>query len=548
MPAQTLNFTVDDATIRIADSGRIDGVEHAQRPGQNYVRPHQAVPAMIIDDHPLAWEPAGVAVDEDEIETRYTTAQCPGLEFTVRNAFTGSWTQRQMLVNTSPAPIALDNLTASVPVPEDMFAQGGVFAHDAYWIVHPADGQGPLLTVRLSHGAIYGQTAAGLCTGAVRLEPGRRFVLQWVLDFEPCGPSLARRLTDGATARTQMWADEFHPVGDADTAVLAPDPIEIDHEDGTQMLGSPRAGRFAVELRSARGSRQVELAWVPRPDELLARRSPHWLAGERSGSGAPVLGDSGAALGLQHALGVHLIDMPETADDALVQHAARLLDQEHLTGLDLAMLAQETLRTADPEPLDRARTEMLARTRPVAGLGLAATRVGLAELAAGSMPEALLEHLHGLCRRHRTSPDTGGDCDPTPAPVAALELNAVAGELDASGPHGLAGSTALPGALLRIAAALGHGLPVRTVHDPHRHAAAPVVHSYFAAVLDLMPESLGPEFAKRCGRTPHELAEQARASALADALWPSADQPRDDRQLDEVIGWIVVGQPAAGDM
>lgn len=550
MPAQTLTYAVGDAEVAISDTGWVERVDHARRPGRNYVRPHRGLPVMTVDDRPVDWEPAGVVTDEGEIEARYTAATHSGLECTVRNAFARSWIQRQMLANTSSAPIEIAELTTGVCPADDMFAHAGVSAVDAYWIIHPADGQGPLLTVRLSHGAIHGHAPDGLRTGAIHLDPGRRFVLQWVIDFEPSGLSLAGHLADQGTARTELWHDEFYPVADADTAVLAPDPVVDDHEDGVQMLGSHRPGRVTVELRSARGSRHLDLAWVPRLDALLVQLSPGWLGGDRSVSGAPVLPDSGAALGLQHGLGAHVIQLPDAADEALMQHTARLLDQHPLSGPEMAFLAQETMRTGEPEPLDHAHAELLGRTSPSPGLGLAATRVSLAELASGSTPTAILEHLDMMCRRYPapSGPDQGSA--QTLAPITPLELNAVATATGLPGANTPAGDqanqTALS-ALLRLAAPLGYGLPVRIVHDPRPDIAAPVVGGYLAAVLDLMPESLGPALEQHCGQTPHELAEQARATALADVLWPPAGQPRDERRIHDLIGWIVLGRPAAGD-
>lgn len=547
MSAQTLTFTVEEARITVSDTGVIERVEHATRTGENYVAEHSGLPRMIIDGRAVDWRPAGVITDEDEVETRYAAADRPELECTIRNGFAGSWLQRCMVINTSSQPIEVEDVITEVSPAAQMTGRAGMAAADTYWFIQPTDGAGPLLTGRLSHGAVTERASDGFRTGPIQLRPGHRFVLQWVIEFVPYAIGLAAKLSAGATVSTALWQHESFPIHDPDTAVLVPDPLLLEHEEGTQVIGSPQPGRFGIELRSARGSRRMELAWVPRIEDLLVRLSLDWLFPRRAGSQAPILPGSGAALGLQYGLGARLTELPEAADEALIQHTSRLLDRDQLSSHDIACLAQESLRTGDPDPLDRAHTELLTRADPVPGLGLAATRVCLAELATGSTPQELLDWLYELSRRSPNRIATVGAHDLVLNRIAAWELAAVTGPADTTpsqpGDQHASSPDLLPGAL-RLAAQVGSGLPGHRLGRP----AGLDTDAYCAAVLDLVPEHVSPPFVRRCGCTPGELAERTHATSLAAVLWPSGDQMRDDDQLNELIGWVVLGRPAAPDV
>jgi hypothetical protein len=567
MPAQALTFPVGDAQVVLSATGLIQRVAHPAHGPGSYLRPHRALPKVIIGGLPIDWQPAGVVIDEDEVETRYAADNRTGMECTIRNAFAGTWIQRQMLINTSAETIEVDDVIISSSPATSMIGQVHVGAGDAFVIVQPADGLGPLLGARLSRGAIFGHAPDGLRTGPIQLQPGRRFVLQWSIGFVPDAVGLARSLPAGATARPELWPGESYPIDDPDTAVLTAEPLVLEHENGVQTVRTDQPGRFRVELRSARGSRLLDLAWVPRTEELLGRLNDGWLAGPASASGAPLLPGSGAALGLQYGLGAHLIEDPQRAEEALSGHTARLLDQDRLSGLDLCFLAQETLRTADdPDPLDRAREELLSCPRPIMGSGLAAARVSMGQLAAGSAPTAVMERLDRIRQQYppprarlgaASQPNAGSALDD----AAALELQIVLG------PAGLAADQTsdtdpeveglLPG-VLRLAAALGSGLPGRRFVAPPEETFSPAERGYLADVLDLFPEALGPLLAARCGCTPHELADQARATALADALWPLPAQSPTCQNLkalsgsgilttlDQLVGWLVLGRPDRG--
>lgn len=574
MPAQTVSFAAGNGQVSVSGTGRVERVEHLARPGESYLAANSGLPQLIVGGEPVGWQRADVITDEDEVESRYVAASRSGLECTVRNAFAGSWIQRCMLVNTSAVPIQADDVITSIPPAGHMLAHAGVAAADTFWVVQPSDGLGPLLTGRLTHGPITGDAPDGLRTGPVRIQPGHRFVLQWVIDFEPDTVSFAAGLSDDSTARTDMWQHESYPVHDPDTAVLVQDPVVLDHEDGIQTLRSTRPGRYGVELRSARGSRRIDLSWVPTIDELLAWLGPQWLADDRTGVRQPdrfkrpILPDSGAALGLQYALGAHILDEPEIADDALTRHTARLLDLDRLSSHDLAYLAQETSRTGDLDPLDHAHAQLVARTEPTMGLGLAATRVCLAQLAAGSVPTSVLDRMRALSRRVVERRPVDRDASEIPDEITALELTVV------SGPAALASraqsqpQAATPDLwpdVLRLAAQLGSGLP------GHRLGPASEVgrtftagrasgtggasgadwpadlRGYFAAVLELMPEHVGSALRSRCSCTAGELAEQTQIAALAAALWPPDRHDDHDHQLTRLIGWLVLGRPATGE-
>ncbi|QDP95881.1 hypothetical protein FOE78_08190 [Microlunatus elymi] len=528
MSAQELTFTAGGLKIiigpgglpvRVAVDGR-DVLVGQDRPG-----------AVTIDGRRRHWEFAGLVTDLDETEASYGVVDHPELAYTVRDGFTGSWLQRHMLLNTSSSTVTVDDLVLRLQPAADQIGWALIAAGHTRWSVQSADGRGPLLVGDLTQGVLAGQVEDGFRTGRLVLPPGRRLVLQWRIELVP---EIARMTSwHGPTTslRTELPRGEPYEIDDPDVAVLASDPVLVETEGDSQLVTSDQPGRYPVELRSARGTTRLDLAWVPPADELITELSSRWLAADRSAAGIGVMPGGGAALGLQQAVIGRLSDDQSDAEDAVALHTARLLDKDRLSIMDQAFLAQETVRTGDPEPLARARQAMLDIEEPLPGLGLAGTRLCLAELASGGDPGVLLARLHDVAGSVDIDDPTAAGEDHLRTVSAHLELITV------TGPATGAGTTALLPYARSLGAELGSGLPGRRIG-----ALRASTQLYAAAVLDLLPEEIGPALTSVWGISPHALAEQTRTSALAATLWPDDGGP-DQSELSDAIGWLVLGGP-----
>ncbi len=531
MSAPELSFRLGDLMIAIGSSGYPVRAARSSD-GTDYLRPQTVPGRLVVDGIADSWEPAGLVIDSDESEARFAAAGHPALEYAVRNSFTGSWLQRHVLMNTSAVPVQVDRLTLPVPAGADCVGWALAAGGDTAWIIAPSDGTGPVLAADLTQGSLDDWDTDGFVTGGLVLPPGRRVVLQWRIDALDDAAGFGRTRRPVLSARTELPATVPYEVADPDTAVVAADPVTVLTEDDVQLISSDRPGRYPVELRSSRGTNRLNLAWVPSFAELITQVSARWLSQRRSSAGVAVLPGSGAALGLQQAVISGLSADHDDAEDALALHAARLLERDRLSIMDQAFLAQETVRTGDPEPLARARDALAATTAVEPGLGLAATRVCLAELACGGSPAELVARLRLLSLQGAASvrgPVPAGE-DHLLAQAARLEALTVTGPADAGVP-----AAVIPHALA-VGAELGSGLP------GHRLGAIrPTAAIYAAAVLDLLPESYGPELQRHWGSGPHVLADHTRTTALAAALWP--DDDADAEELGAAVGWLVLGRP-----
>jgi hypothetical protein len=552
MSAQELIFSCGDLQITVGPSGFPTRAEHPRRPGHNYLAGQDAPGRMIIDGREQSWEFAGSITDVAESEARYAVRDHPQLEYTVRNSFTGSWLQRHMLLNTSSAPVQVDDLVLPLLPGEGSVGWARTAADEISWMVQPADGSGPLLVGELTSGAISRLAEDGFRTGRLVLPANRRYVLQWRIESAADAISVTRSRPT-LSPRTELPTGEPYEIADPDTAIVVDDPVSVSQESfplhgSVQVVVSSTPGRYPIELRSSRGTSRIDLTWVPSTDEVITELSGSWIGGRRSSAGVALLPAAGAALGLQHAVIGRLIDVDEEAEDVLALHGARLLDQERLSIMEQAFLAQEAVRTGDPEPLQRARAALLEVEEVQPGLGLAGTRLCLAELALGGSPAEVIGRLRELGTAANQAAEQNdqqvGDGHLLDE-AAKLEMIAV------TGPAVVGGTTAsvLPHALA-VGAELGSGLPGRRLES-----LGPANAVYAAAVLDLLPDDLGPELQRRWGVTPHTLAERTRTSALASALWPvgpstssgsgtsTSSGSASGGELAEAIGWLVLGRP-----
>lgn len=554
MSAQELIFRCGELTVTVGPSGLPIRAEHADRPGHNFLTGLDGPGVMIIDGREQQWDFAGLITDIGESEVRYAVRDHPQLEYTIRNSFTGNWLQRHMLLNTSSAPIRIDDLALPLMPGTECVGWAQTAAGETCWTLQPADGNGPLLIGELTAGAISRVVGEGFRTGQLMLPADRRYVLQWRIESAPDAAALSRSRRAALSARTELPSGEPYEIADPDTAVVAEDPVSVSQETvplqgSVQVVSSTDPGRYPIELRSSRGTSRIDLAWVPPSDEVIAELSGSWVGDRRSASGVGLLPAAGAALGLQHAAIGRLIDADEETEDALALYAARLLDADRLSIMEVAFLAQEALRTGEEEPLLRAKEALLQIDTVQPGLGLAGTRLCLAELALGGSPAEVIRRLKELAAAdddhagvgggdHRGAPGADGD---RPDPVGDAHLGRTAARLEmfaVTGPAATAhgADPVLPHALA-VGAELGSGLPGRRLGS-----LRPATAIYAAAVLDLLPDDLGPTLRRRWGITPHTLAERTRTSALAAALWPD-DRSEGGDELAETIGWLVLGRP-----
>jgi hypothetical protein len=534
MSTQELIFRLGDLMITIGPSGFPSS---AARLGDrvDYLRPQTEPGALVVGGVRDRWEPAGLVTDVDESEARYAAIGHPQLEYTIRNSFAGSWLQRHMLMNTSSAPVRVDRLAVPLPTGPGCVGWALTAGGETAWTIQPADGTGPVLAGELTQGTLEGWDAEGFRTGELVLPAGRRFVLQWRIESVSAAAQFTRTRRPTLSPRTELSVNEAYEVADPDTAVVVADPVTVLSEDDVQLVCTDRPGRYPVELRSSRGTNRIDLTWVPPFADLITDLSTGWLSARRSTAGVSVLPGGGAALGLQQAVITGLTEDREDAEDALALYAARLLERDRLSIMDQAFLAQETVRTGDPQPLERARSELLGTETLQPGLALAATRLCLAELALGGTPAAIVARLRQLAENDhagRQQPVRSGD-DHLLDEAARLETITV------TGPAGSATSGAVVPHALAVGAELGSGLP------GHRLGGIrPGVAVYAAAVLDLLPEAYGPELDRHWGTGPHAVADRTRTTALASALWPEGGSGAPDAgELGEAVGWLVLGRP-----
>lgn len=537
MPAQELIFAAGDLEVLVGPAGFPVRVRCAGRPGQDYLAPQHAPAELIMDDQVQQWEPVGLITDVDETEARYALVDHPEIEYTVRNSFARHWQQRHMLVNTSSTTVRIDRWELTVPPADGCVGWASAVGGDAFWSVQPADGRGPLLVGELVQGVVSDLvpgTQPGFATGGIVLPANRRVVLQWRIDTAPDTVHITRTRQPVLSGRTALGINEPYEIADPDSAVVTDAPVIVSTEGDVQVVMSDRAGRYPVELRSGRGTTRIDLAWVPDADEVITELSRSWLD-RRSGAGIGVIPGPGAALGLQRAVVGRLTDEVDDAEDALALHTERLLDSSAMSIMDQAFLAQESVRTGDPAPLERARSQLLETDVADPGLGLAATRICLAELALGGSPADVIIKLRELATGSRDAVAAADDLVGHLVGTAArLELTTV------TGPSAGRTTDDVIMSALAVGAELGSGLPGARIGGLPPGAAC-----YAAAVLDLLPDGFGARLERWWGITAHALADRTRTSALADALFPrdEAAAPSAD-DLDETIGWLVLGGPA----
>ncbi|MBA8796086.1 hypothetical protein FHX74_003727 [Friedmanniella endophytica] len=526
-------FSLGDGEALVAADGC--AATHPDRPDHRYDA-GGGTPRLVVDGVERTCRLERHGADLDEVDLTWVVDGLPALRLLVRHSVGGTWLQRYTLDHAGPEPLVVDRLTVG-PEPRGDSGSAAVWAlaagAEAFWLTQPADGAGPVLAAVLQHGEVDGFGPQGWRTGPVRLEPGGRFVLQWQLDWSASAGVFERRRASVLPARTIFPEHEPCEIAGTDAAVVAAD-VAVGTEGEVTVLQGDR-GTHRVELRAARGTVRFAVSWVRPVGDWVRAAGERWLTGDRTPSGVVRLPGAAAALVLQADHG-RLADPDGPAAEALQRLTARLLDRDpgpEPDAFELALLAGEALRTGDPDCATAARAGVLAAERPVPGLGLATTRVGLAALAAGRPIGDLVDHVGRLAVDPTgPSPDPSDATERAGVVAARLELVLISRRQAARVGDDLIG-------LVReLGTAVGGGLPGG---PPVPWPADRLAH--VAAVLGMVPEAGAGGLTRWCLLGPQALADQVRRRALAALDAPPAGAEPPDAVLAPTLAWLVLGQP-----
>ena len=500
-----LSFPCGPGWVDLAADGTVTGVRHDDQPGSGYVL---AAAEVVVHrgGQPVTWSAPVVGADADEVEV---VREGQGLRLVVRHSFVAGWGLRVALSNPGLTEEVLDDVLISWRVPEDRPGWAVAAGAVGSTAVFPADGTGPVLGGVLRRGEVARVDEQGLHLGRIVLAPGGRYVEQWHFDFAPTPADLDRGQDPAVPRRLDLVLGEAVTVPTTEDVALVVDPgLHVDTVQGGTELTAVNDGAFAVELRSARGSVAYQVRVAEPVEQVLAQVAAVALDQPRTGSGTIRLAGVEAALVVHFALGRGLVADDYAAEDALDLFAARLPDDDERDPLTVAFLCLDHVRSADPEPLDRASRAVLASREPAPGLGLAATQLSLARVLAGQSVAPVLEHLVALSRTAALEPAAG----PRSAQAALLELEVVTMTRPDVVQPGAPESWA-PGSALTRAAALGGWLGggLRGWAVP-RVPVADLAH--LSAVLALLPEPVSAELSRRWGCSAYELARRGRTEVL----------------------------------
>lgn len=521
-------------TLTVDETGRIISVADRRRLERPFLAGVDLAPAVVAGQSG-PWLHREVGIDDDEIDI--TMRHGDSLSVSLRHSLSTGWATRLLIVNTGSEPLVVDRLPLRVrPAPGhrvSALAAGSRLC----WTAQAEDGQGPLLTVRLTAGSVANIGTEHLELGGLRLTPGQRYVaqLRWELLATP-------RSVVAGPGRDVLVARTVYEVGepallpdDPDAALVVPPGVGVDSLEEADFAGreifAVSPGRHQIELRSAEGDVRWELSWV----RSLADQLPAWaetiLARPRTSAGVVSIEDLPSAVVLQAALGAGGLEDADDAAEALDLLTARLLDDaesEHgVDPLAALYLLGEHGRTGDPDVFDAglSRLESLVAqdVPPVPGLGLAVLRMVLATASSdlgsstASRVSSVVAQSVAQAARHAGAGGTDEGRDDRDGAEQVFGVSAVrpAAELEQL----LAVQPLLPpdpghhqrmSELVRVlGAALGGGLPGRLLRPP------PVAeHAYLVAVLRMLPEDGYPEVTRSWGAPPTLLARQTSLQVL----------------------------------
>lgn len=543
MPAPGLTLRAGDTVLELDAAGTCAAVRHRDHPDQIWLN-DVAVASLVVDG--VRVEPTGpeVRADEDEVELVHRVAE--RLRVVVRHTVAAGWGLRVSFANHSRETVEVTDVVLGMRVGPSAVGWALAAGVEAAYSVHALGEDAPLLGGILQLGSVDEVTPEGLHLRRVVLEPGARYVVQWLWDW------YATPLAFGHGRHPQVPLTLVQTVGevvevrrDDDVALIAAAQggatgLDVVETSDQLELVSDGEGRYDVEQRSARGTTRLDLRWVLPVEAVVGDRAEQLLDGPRTSAGVVRLAGVAEALVLQHALGQTLVSDTEGAADALDRFGATLQSEEEPLPGDVPLLAAfgcgEFQRTGDPDALAEAVRLLGATTTPVAGLGLAATQACLGLLLSGQDAEPLLRHLARLVRV-RSQPGVGLPPDPV-REAAELELLAVTWT-NAEPPADLGPAATDPvddrtSALVRRADRLGRWLGAGLKGGPID--PLPVAQlAHLTTVLQLLPDSVGRELRPRWGCAPSELATRSVPSVV-DRL------PLD--HVDTAHVWLMLGQPA----
>lgn len=542
--------------LTVDETGRMISVADRRHLARPYLACVDLEPA-VVDGKTGPWLDRAVGVDEDEIDV--TMRHRDSLDVNLRHSLSTGWTTRLLLVNTGAQSLVVDRLPLRVRPAAGQLVSALAAGSRICWAAQAADGHGPLLTARLTSGAVMGIEPEHLEFGGLRLTPGQRYVaqLRWELLATPrsvvVGPG-----RDVLLARTVYEVDESALLpDDPDAALVVPDEVAVDSVEEADFSGREifcvSSGRHQIELRSAEGDVRWDLSWVRPLVAQLQTWADTMLARPRTSAGVVSIEDLPSAIVLQAALGVGGLEDTDDAADALDLLTARLLDDPE-TGRDADLLSALYLlgehgRTGDLDAFDaavtRVETLLVRLDRAGPGLGLAVLRMVLATAStelgssAASRVARLVAQAVSMAAPYPGrggDEDPGADGEPGEGSVPSVDGVQQAAELELL----LAVQPLLPpepadhgrmSELVRtLGAVLGGGLPGRLLQPP------PVAeHAYLVAVLRMLPEDGYPAVTRSWGAPPTLMAQQATLQVL------------DRLTLAPAVGADpIVGEPIAG--
>jgi hypothetical protein len=499
MSNSVVTYAADRSVVSVDTSGVVRDVAHVDRPQVGYLS--LGLPFESGTD--LVAGPA--ATDADEVEL--PLADPHGLAITVRHSFVAGWQLRCVIANSGPG-IRTVHLRLPLTLSPGTAGWAAAEGSEAELFVQPVDGRGPVLSGRLRQGSIRRITDHELEFGAMRLDPGARYVFGWEWRWL-ARPSAyrARRGTAHPSATICVRGQPVRLPADPDVAVVAPPEVGMEPiEDGYELTAREPC-TASVELRSARGLRTLELTWTPTAEQVLGDAAAALLAARRGPVGVAVLTAPEAALVVQSALVAGLVEDADDARDALDLYLTRL-DEDDLDPVLAALyLCGEYTRSADPELLAVATRSILRPEQPVPGLGLVATRICVARLLAGWSPQPVMDRLLALSRA--AQPD-----DATTR--AVTELLVVTRSADAGGDSrgspwsNRADADDLLRRILALGTELGSGLPGGPLTPPSDDRLGQVI-----ATLAVVPDDLAEPTRREWGIPARELAARSVPTLLA---------------------------------
>ena len=534
MPHSLSRFHLPDAVVSVDQVGAVSSVVNTSRPTLSYLR--MDLPTAAGADSgartgsAVAWSSVGVAIDVDELES--ALADRAGLELTVRHTFVAGWQLRCALANSSTEPRTLRlrlPLTTGAGTVGHAVAEGA----EAELFVQPGDGRGPILAGRLRQGSVERIDADGLVLPELTLDPGARYVLSWEWDWLPNPAAyVRRRATMHPIARTVIRGQAVMLPGGPDVAVVTSDDVVLESAGAaTYELSSVEPLAADVELRSARGLRQLRLRWTPTAGELLRRTANELLAVPPGPLGVVGLPGLAAALTVQWTLGAEILDAPDDAADALDLFTARLVASGSERAMPALYLCGEYERTGDRDVLEAASGWLLAAAGPEPGLGVAATRVCLARVALGLSPQPIMDQLLTLAR-DAAGDDVGTQGVEVGRLAAAAELLAVTRTVD---PSSRTSVGVADEALLCLVDALGGAVGAGLPGDRVRPLSARVL-GHVLTVLRLLPDALAEPTRGIWGVPAADLAGQLIPTLIARLLDGDVD-----RDVERDVGGNVDG-------